>query len=100
MHAQRKYWWDIGRLREIESSRHTRISQQPHRLACRAKASTGLGALRWLSWQVLKVEDMHATFFVIALLGAVLSYGLAALRAMAPVGEGRWGADGSTCDPA
>jgi ABC-type nitrate/sulfonate/bicarbonate transport system permease component len=55
--------------------------REPHRLACRAKASTGLGALLWLSWQILKVEDMYATFFVIALLGAVLSYGLAALRA-------------------
>ena len=43
--------------------------------------SRGLGALLWLSWQVLKVEDMYATFFVIALLGALLSYGLAALRA-------------------
>ncbi len=43
-------------------------------------ASRGLGALLWLSWQILKVEDMYATFFVIALLGAVLSYGLAALR--------------------
>lgn len=44
-------------------------------------ASRGLGALLWLSWQVLKVEDMYATFFVIALLGGTLSYGLAALRA-------------------
>jgi NitT/TauT family transport system permease protein len=44
-------------------------------------ASRGLGALLWLSWQVLKVEDMYAAFFVIAFLGAVLSYGLAALRA-------------------
>ena len=44
-------------------------------------ASTGLGALLWVSWGILKVEDMYATFFVIALLGAVLSYGLAALRA-------------------
>ncbi len=44
-------------------------------------ASRGLGALLWLSWQILKVEDMYATFFVIALLGALLSYGLAALRA-------------------
>ena len=44
-------------------------------------ASRGLGALLWLSWQVLKVEDMYATFFVIAILGAVLSYGLAAIRA-------------------
>jgi ABC-type nitrate/sulfonate/bicarbonate transport system permease component len=43
-------------------------------------ASRGLGALLWLSWQVLKVEDMYATFLVIAALGAVLSYGLAALR--------------------
>jgi NitT/TauT family transport system permease protein len=44
-------------------------------------ASQGLGAFLWLSWQVLKVEDMYATFVVIAALGAVLSYGLAALRA-------------------
>ena len=44
-------------------------------------ASRGLGALLWLSWQVLKVEDMYATFVVIAVLGAALSYGLAALRA-------------------
>jgi NitT/TauT family transport system permease protein len=44
-------------------------------------ASRGLGALLWLSWQVLKVEDMYATFAVIALLGAGLSWGLAALRA-------------------
>jgi NitT/TauT family transport system permease protein len=44
-------------------------------------ASRGLGALLWLSWQVLKVEDMYATFLVIALLGAGLSYGLAAVRA-------------------
>ena len=44
-------------------------------------ASRGLGALLWLSWQILKVEDMYATFFVIALLGGLLSYGLAALRA-------------------
>ena len=43
-------------------------------------ASRGLGALLWLSWQVLKVEDMYATLEVIALLGGVLSYGLAALR--------------------
>jgi len=44
-------------------------------------ATTGLGAFLWLSWQVLKVDDMYATFVVIAALGAVLSYGLAALRA-------------------
>jgi NitT/TauT family transport system permease protein len=44
-------------------------------------ASRGLGALLWLSWQVLKVEDMYAIFFVIAALGAGLSYGLAAIRA-------------------
>jgi ABC-type nitrate/sulfonate/bicarbonate transport system permease component len=44
-------------------------------------ASRGLGAFLWLSWQVLKVEDMYAAFFVIASLGAALSYGLAALRA-------------------
>lgn len=44
-------------------------------------ATTGLGAFLWLSWQVLKVDDMYATFVVIAALGAALSYGLAALRA-------------------
>jgi NitT/TauT family transport system permease protein len=44
-------------------------------------ASRGLGALLWLSWQILKIEDMYATFFVIAVLGAILSYGLAAFRA-------------------
>jgi NitT/TauT family transport system permease protein len=43
-------------------------------------ANRGLGAFLWLSWQVLKVEDMYAGFVVIAALGAVLSYGLAALR--------------------
>jgi NitT/TauT family transport system permease protein len=43
-------------------------------------ATQGLGALLWLSWQVLKVEDMYATFFVIAALGAALSSGLAAVR--------------------
>jgi len=43
--------------------------------------SRGLGALLWLSWQILKVEDMYAAFFVIALVGAVLYYGLAALQA-------------------
>ena len=42
--------------------------------------SRGLGALLWLSWQILKVEDMYAAFFVIAVLGAVLYYGLAALQ--------------------
>ena len=44
-------------------------------------ASRGLGALLWLSWQVLKVEDMYAAFVVVAALGAGLSYGRAALRA-------------------
>ena len=43
-------------------------------------ANRGLGAYLWLSWQVLKVEDMYATFFVIASLGGILSYGLAGLR--------------------
>jgi NitT/TauT family transport system permease protein len=43
-------------------------------------ANRGLGAFLWLSWQVLKVEDMYAGFVVIAALGGLLSYGLAALR--------------------
>jgi hypothetical protein len=71
----------ISTYTSIPTSALSPKGREPYRPAFRAKASTGLGALRWLWWQILKVEDMYATFFVIALLGAVLSYGLAALCA-------------------
>lgn len=41
-----------------------------------AASDTGLGALVWLSWQVLRVEQLYATLFVIAILGVGLSAGL------------------------
>lgn len=34
----------------------------------------GLGALLWLSWQILKVEDMYVALVTIAALGAVLTW--------------------------
>ena len=36
----------------------------------------GLGALVWISWQVLRVERLYATLLVIALLGAALNAAL------------------------
>ena len=39
-------------------------------------AQTGLGSLVWLSWQVLRVEQLFATLFVIAFLGVSLNAGL------------------------
>jgi len=39
-------------------------------------AQTGLGSLVWLSWQVLRVEQLFATLFVIALIGVSLNAGL------------------------
>ncbi len=44
-------------------------------------AREGLGALLWLSWQILKVEDMYAALVAIALLGGLLTGGLGRLRA-------------------
>jgi NitT/TauT family transport system permease protein len=44
-------------------------------------AREGLGALLWLSWQILKVEDMYAALLAIALLGGLLTGGLGLLRA-------------------
>jgi sulfonate transport system permease protein len=43
-------------------------------------AQQGLGALLWLSWGLLKVEDMYAALVAIALLGAALSWTLGLLR--------------------
>jgi NitT/TauT family transport system permease protein len=37
---------------------------------------TGLGALVWVSWQVLRVERLYATLVIIALLGVALNGGL------------------------
>ena len=39
-------------------------------------AQTGLGSLVWLSWQVLRVEQLFATLFVIAFIGVSLNAGL------------------------
>jgi ABC-type nitrate/sulfonate/bicarbonate transport system permease component len=36
-------------------------------------ADRGLGALIWLSWQVLRVEQLFATLFVISLFGISLN---------------------------
>jgi ABC-type nitrate/sulfonate/bicarbonate transport system permease component len=44
-------------------------------------AQQGLGALLWLSWQLLRVEDMYAALVAIAVLGGGLTWGLGALRA-------------------
>jgi NitT/TauT family transport system permease protein len=44
-------------------------------------ASRGLGSFLWLSWQVLKVEDMYVALAAIAVLGALSNWALAALRA-------------------
>lgn len=44
-------------------------------------AQEGLGALLWLSWGILKVEDMYAALVAIALLGGFLTGGLGLLRA-------------------
>ncbi len=44
-------------------------------------ATSGLGSFLWLSWQVLKVEDMYVALAAIAALGALSNWALAALRA-------------------
>ena len=36
-------------------------------------ADTGLGALVWLSWQVLRIERLYATLVILALLGLALN---------------------------
>jgi len=43
-------------------------------------APSGLGSFLWLSWQVLKVEDMYVALTAIAALGALSNWALAALR--------------------
>ena len=39
-------------------------------------AVRGLGALVWLSWEVLRVEQLYATLVVISLLGITSTWGL------------------------
>jgi len=48
-----------------------------------AGAQRGLGALLWLSWEILKVDDMYVALAAIAVLGGVLMWALGALRARA-----------------
>jgi ABC-type nitrate/sulfonate/bicarbonate transport system permease component len=38
-----------------------------------ATANTGLGALVWLSWQVLRIELLYATIVVTALFGITVN---------------------------
>lgn len=38
-----------------------------------AAADTGLGALVWMSWEVLRVEQLYATLFLTGLLGVALN---------------------------
>lgn len=46
-----------------------------------ASAQEGLGAMLWLSWEILKVEEMYAALVVIAVLGGLLTWGLGLVRA-------------------
>jgi ABC-type nitrate/sulfonate/bicarbonate transport system permease component len=43
-------------------------------------AQRGLGSLLWLSWQILRVEDMYVALVTIAALGAVLTWAVEWLR--------------------
>jgi NitT/TauT family transport system permease protein len=43
-------------------------------------AQRGLGALLWLSWQILRVEEMYVALVTVAVLGAVLTWGVERLR--------------------
>lgn len=45
-----------------------------------ASAREGLGALLWLSWQLLKVEEMYAALVTIAAIGGLLAWALGGLR--------------------
>jgi ABC-type nitrate/sulfonate/bicarbonate transport system permease component len=60
-----------------------------------AGAQRGLGALLWLSWEILKVEDMYVALAAIAVVGGVLMWALEAVRARVipwardPAGAGR-----------
>lgn len=51
-------------------------------------ADDGLGAQIWLSWQTMRIEELYATLFTIALLGLLLNGGLNLLsRKLAPWSE-------------
>ncbi|MBI4504751.1 MAG: ABC transporter permease subunit [Chloroflexi bacterium] len=41
-----------------------------------AASTDGIGALTWLYWQVYQIENMYAYLTVIAIVGALLTYGL------------------------
>ena len=43
-------------------------------------AQRGLGALLWLSWQILRVEEMYVALVTVAVLGAVLTGAVEWLR--------------------
>ena len=43
-------------------------------------AQRGLGALLWLSWQILRVEEMYVALVTVAALGAALTWGVERLR--------------------
>ncbi len=48
-------------------------------------ADTGLGAIVWMSWEVLRIEQLYATLFLTGLVGVVLNGGLQWLgRRMVP----------------
>ena len=46
-----------------------------------AGAQRGLGALLWLSWEILKVEDMYVALAAIAVVGGALMWALEVVRA-------------------
>ena len=43
-------------------------------------AQRGLGALLWLSWQILRVEEMYVALVTVAVVGAALTWGVEWLR--------------------
>jgi len=43
-------------------------------------AQRGLGAQLWLSWQILRVEEMYVALVTVAALGAALTWGVERLR--------------------
>ncbi|GAB3344964.1 ABC transporter permease [Modestobacter lapidis] len=55
-------------------------------------SETGLGAVLWLSWRILQVQDMYVALLVVAILGLLVTRGLnAVMDRLAP-----WQATGNT----